>query len=78
MKHYTLDRRAVVALREAKGWSQTQLAKLVDISGPAMSQFESGAAQPSAETASKIARTLGVPFSKIATVKEAAEIAEAS
>lgn len=78
MKHHTLRRATVVALREARGWNQTQFAGLVGVSVPAMSQFESGAGEPSAETALKMASLLGVDFTEITTAKEAAEIAEAS
>jgi transcriptional regulator with XRE-family HTH domain len=65
MKHYTLDHRAVVALREAAGLSQRQLAELVGIGGGTMSQLESGTNQPSAETAHRIADALGVDFAAI-------------
>jgi DNA-binding XRE family transcriptional regulator len=67
MKHYTLDRQAVSASREAAGLSQAHLAAEVGITPSAMSQLESGAKQPSAETAHKIAKALGVQFSDIAT-----------
>lgn len=76
MKHHTLDGRKVVALREAKGWSQAQFARLVGIAGATMSQYENGVKQPSAETALKMARCLGVGFSEITSVKE--ESAEAA
>lgn len=79
MKHHTLDGRKVVALREAKGWSQAQFARLVGIAGATMSQYENGVKQPSAETALKMARCLGVGFPEITSVKEEpAETAKAS
>lgn len=78
MKHHTLRRDRVVALREERGWSQTQLAKLLGVSVPAMSQFESGAGEPSADTTVRMARLLSVEFAEITTAKEPAEIAEAS
>jgi transcriptional regulator with XRE-family HTH domain len=65
MKHYTLDHGAVVALRETQGLTQVQLARLVGITKASMSQFESGAKQPSAETANRIADALGVDFAAI-------------
>ena len=67
MKHYTLDHRAVVALREAAGLSQTQLADLVGVGKGTMSQLENGIHQPSAETAHKIAEALGVDFAAVTT-----------
>lgn len=70
MKHHTLDGRKVVALREAKGWNQAQFAAQVRIARATMSQFENGVKQPSAETALKMARCLGVGFSEITSVKE--------
>lgn len=67
MKHYTLDRQALAALLEASGLNQSQLAAQIGVSQPAVSQFMSGAAQPSAETAHKIAAALGVDFAAIVT-----------
>lgn len=67
MKHYTLDHRAVVALREAAGLSQAQLAERVGIQRGTMSQLESGIHQPSADTAHKIAEALGVDFAAVTT-----------
>lgn len=77
MKHHTLRRGDVAALREAKGWNQTQFAELLGVSVPAVSQYESGSLQPSAETALKMARLLDVEFSAITAAKDTAE-AEAS
>lgn len=67
MKHYKLDRKAVTALREAAGLSQSALAQRIGITRSGMSKFESGAAQPSAEVAHKMAEALGVDFAAITT-----------
>jgi transcriptional regulator with XRE-family HTH domain len=65
MKHYTLDGSAVAALREAAGLTQVQLAKLVGIGPDGISRLESGARQPSPQTARRIADALGVEFAAI-------------
>lgn len=79
MKHHTLDGRKVTELRETKGWSQAQFARLVGLARATMSQFENGVKQPSAETTLAMARLLGVDFSEITSVKEEpAETAQAS
>lgn len=67
MKHYTLDREAVIAFREARGWNQTQFAERVGVTKSGMSKFETGAAQPNEETAHKIAAVLGVDFAAVVT-----------
>lgn len=67
MKHYKLDARRVIALREEQGLTQAALAKRIGISRPAMCMFENGQAQPSAVTARAIAKALGVGFSEIAS-----------
>ena len=67
MKHYTLNRQAVAAFREAAGLSQSELARLVGIGADGMSRLESGARQPSPQTARRIADALGVDFAAITT-----------
>ena len=67
MKHYTLDGSALAALREAAGLSQVQLAAAIGVGQDMLSRYESGARQPSAETAHKIAEALGVDFAAITT-----------
>jgi len=67
MKHYTLDGAALAALREAAGLSQAQLASAVGVGPDMLSRYESGARQPSVETAHKIAGALGVDFAAITT-----------
>lgn len=47
--------------RELKGWSQADLARRAGLTGAAVSQFESGASRPSAETAESLASLLAVP-----------------
>ena len=55
----------VRVIRAALGISQTDLAARAGISKPAMSQIESGAIQPAAPTARRIAEGLGVPLDAI-------------
>jgi len=50
----------IVELRKKKGWSQTELAKQVDASREAIGKYERDEAQPSVETAKKIADALEV------------------
>ncbi len=65
MKHYRLNTRAVIALREASGLNQAALAERIGISRSAMCMFENGQAQPSAATAKAIAKALGAAFGEI-------------
>ena len=47
--------RRIIELRKNKGWSQTKLAKLIGASREAIGKYERDEAQPSVETAKKIA-----------------------
>ena len=47
-------------IRKKKGWSQTEFAKQVDASREAIGKYERDEAQPSVETAKKIADALEV------------------
>ena len=47
--------------RELRGWSQAKLAREVDVTPAAVSQFESGASRPSRETLEELADQLAVP-----------------
>lgn len=47
--------------RELKGWSQAELARSLEVSAQAISQFESGASRPSAATVRLLGKALGVP-----------------
>ena len=47
--------------RELRGWSQAKLAREVDVTPAAVSQFESGASRPSRETLEVLADQLAVP-----------------
>ena len=50
----------IVELRKKKAWSQTELAKQVNASREAIGKYERDEAQPSVETAKKIADALDV------------------
>ena len=50
----------IVLLRKQNGFSQTDLAKLIDASREAISKYERGEATPSVEIAKKIAQSLNV------------------
>lgn len=56
---------AIRSLRMAIGIQQNALAARVGIKPPTMSQIEHGVHQPRIETASRIARELGVPLAAI-------------
>jgi Zn-dependent peptidase ImmA (M78 family)/DNA-binding XRE family transcriptional regulator len=51
----------VTLARELKGWSQAQLARLVEVTPAALSQYESGLARPGLETRHRIGSVLEVP-----------------
>lgn len=48
--------------REFQGWTQVQLADKIGVRQAAIAQFESGRAQPSEETASRLSSHLGFPL----------------
>lgn len=50
----------ITQLRKQKGFSQTELANLSEVSREAVSKYERGEAVPSVETAAKIANCLDV------------------
>ncbi len=50
----------ITELRKKKGWSQTELAKQVRASREAIGKYERNEAQPSVETAKKIADAMDV------------------
>jgi len=53
-------------LREAKGWSQTDFAKRMDVEPCAVGHWESGRRTPSWENAMRIADTLNVSLDDLA------------
>jgi Zn-dependent peptidase ImmA (M78 family)/transcriptional regulator with XRE-family HTH domain len=55
------DRSRLRLARDARGLSQRELADAAGITGPAVSQFESGSARPSATTVEALAKALQVP-----------------
>lgn len=60
------DPRKIVALREALGWKQGELAKRARLSQPSVSALERGETmKPKLETMSAIAAALGVPLTTI-------------
>lgn len=50
----------LMRVREKRSLSQTDLAKLTDLSQPAISQFEKGKANPSPDTIGELAKALNV------------------
>ena len=52
--------RRIVALREALGYNQSSFATLVEISQPAMNNYEAGIRRPSLEVAIKMRLRTGV------------------
>jgi transcriptional regulator with XRE-family HTH domain len=54
------------ALREAKGWSQVQLAARADVTSAYIAQLETGKKQnPSLEVLKRLAKALGVPVTEL-------------
>lgn len=53
--------RRVTLARELKGWNQAQLARELELTAAAVSQFEGGVTEPSSETFQKLSDVLGVP-----------------
>lgn len=52
-------------LREEKGLSQAELAKIINVSQPMIAQYEREVRVPSAPTALAIAKALGTTFENI-------------
>lgn len=55
----------VRALREARGWSQGQLAEHLDVSRQTVNAIETGKYDPSLPLAFRIARLFGLPIESI-------------
>jgi transcriptional regulator with XRE-family HTH domain len=56
----------IKALREAKGWSQDELARRVKVTKPYLSMLETGVRkQPSLPALRRLAKTLGVPVTEL-------------
>lgn len=55
----------VRALREARGWSQGQLAEHLDVSRQTVNAIETGKYDPSLPLAFRIARLFGMPIESI-------------
>lgn len=53
------------ALREARGWSQAQLAARLDVSRQTVNAIETGKYDPSLPLAFRIARAFGEPIESI-------------
>lgn len=58
-------------LRSAKGLTLRQLAKLIDVSNPFISQFETGKTDIGLSRATKLARALGCSLDYLATGRRA-------
>ena len=57
--------RAVRQLREARGWSQEQLAAAAELNRSYLGEVERGSAMPSLDTAAKLAQALQVSLSAL-------------
>jgi transcriptional regulator with XRE-family HTH domain len=55
----------IKSLRLAQGMNQTQLAKMVNLTQAAISQFEDGKRLPSTGALQKIANGLGIPLNEL-------------
>ncbi|NTW39507.1 MAG: helix-turn-helix transcriptional regulator, partial [Cellulomonadaceae bacterium] len=56
------DRRMLVLVREAKGWTQRELAARADVSQPTISKAENGVAELRGETLEAVAAALDCPI----------------
>ena len=61
MSERTFEPARLRLARELRGWSRAELARKLGVTPAAISQFESGAIKPSAETCEQLGRQLGVP-----------------
>ena len=52
-------------LRQQKGYTQTELADLANISQPALQAYEAGKAKPMKNNAIQLAKVLGVSFEEL-------------
>lgn len=57
-------RQWLIDARLNKGYSQTDMARAVQVSQPSYWAYERGAKRPSPETAKKIASVLGFPWTR--------------
>lgn len=62
-------RRAIVAARKARGWSQDQLAQAAGMSRPALSDLETGeTSDPRSATVQRVAKALGWTDDQLAAI----------
>jgi transcriptional regulator with XRE-family HTH domain len=66
----------VQRLRRARGWSQTQLARAIDMHRTTISAVESGTRNHDLHTIQKIADALGVPIGEITGAEGEAELTQ--
>lgn len=59
-------------LRAARGWTQTDLAALLDVSRQTVNSIETGRYDPSLPLAFKLARVFSMPIEQIFTESDAA------
>lgn len=52
-------------LRQQKGYTQTELANLANISQPALQAYETGKAKPMKNNAIQLAKVLGVSYDEL-------------
>jgi len=70
-KQPTIDKmgKRILALREARKWTQLNLAKSIGLAGPnagaAISRLENGKQSPTMRTLEKVAKALEVPVSTL-------------
>lgn len=60
----------LTSIREKRNLTQPELARLVDVSQPAISQFERGKTNPSPDTIGKLAKALNVTTDSLILGKE--------
>lgn len=75
MVDLTIARQQILALRQARGWNQTELATRAGVPQNTLSQIETGLCAPSLKTAGKLADALGVTLDTLLTAPEAVQSA---
>jgi transcriptional regulator with XRE-family HTH domain len=72
MRYHRLNGAALAARREAKGFSQRELARRCGISAPYLCQIENGLKQPSPPVMIRLVAELGILLADVAEPVEAA------
>ena len=64
----------ILELRKEKGWSQPEIAKKIETSGPIIGRYERGEITPSIEVAQKFANVFGVTLDYLVSDNDVPDI----